>query len=157
MSLVQILEDHVENITALIDCTRRERDAIVYNRIQEMGDIAFEKSGLLRRSSELEQARESTCADILGTPYAANTSMQEVLGRLPAEIRPQLEKLRNQLKEKSFELHRENEINAVLMRDQLEYARFMLSIMCGTIQKDFYAANGAKRPPAEGTILNRKG
>lgn len=157
MSLVKILENHIKNIEELIECTHRERDAIVYNRMQEMSDIAFSKSTLLRRSDEIEKERRLICEELTGTPFQGSSSMDEAIGHVPEDIRANIEKLRALVRQKGEELQRETEINAVLMKDQLEYARFMLSMLSNAHQKDFYGSNGAKRVPAEGSILNRKG
>lgn len=157
MSLAKTLEKHIKNLDELIACTHHEREAIVYNRMQEMSDIAFSKSTLLRRTEEIERERKSLCEELNGTAFQGSASMDEAIGRLPAEIRASIEALRAIVREKSEELQRETEINAVLMKDQLEYARFMLSVLSNSRQKDFYGSDGAKRSPAEGTILNRKG
>ncbi len=157
MSLVKILNQHCKNIDALIECTHRERDAIVYNRMNEMSDIAFSKSTLLRQAEELEAERRRLCEELTGTSFKNSASMDEAVGQLPSEFRHEIEALRETIRQKSNELQRETEINTVLMKDQLEYARFMLSILSNARQKDFYASNGAKRAPTEGAILNRKG
>jgi len=129
--LLQILQTISEKCLKLIELARRQREAIMHEQIQVIGELVIEQEEEIKSFQALEQEREALVQglwqefNLVGKEQTISNLLPLVPPDWSNDYRMQVERLRRQFEE----VRRENEINRRLLNQSQQFVAWLMSYL----------------------------
>lgn len=157
--LLQVIERMTGQSKRLVDLARRQRQAVIDEKIREVGEIVIEQEGEMEAFKQLDREREALVRELCSQlvipeeEITASRLLQHLPPHWSNHYRFQVEQLRRQV----AEVKQEHEVNRQLLQRSQQFVGWLLNYIvtpegAGTV----YNRQGEREQPAYYHILNQR-
>ena len=131
--LIRLIEHEIGLYDSFLDCTLRQRDALIHNAEREISATTIDQDRLLRQISATERSSQAVlgkCAELMGLD-AGSISMAAVANGLDGAQARQLMRAAHQVLEMGTKVRSETMINRQLISNLVELTDYCLRSVAG--------------------------
>ncbi len=153
--LVDCLKSIRDSIIGLTTVTRRKAEALVHSDLQTLEATLGEEETYGRRLAELNAERQLLYGSLVDGDNESTQAVtsRRVLEALPAEVRPTVAGLVDDIRQGSRELRRHVAFNITLARRSAEHVQGLIKLLYGSTANNGYDNRGRRNLGQTGFAL----